>query len=251
MKKALQTSAKVRMSKDGKKYLVIPFRHGTPGSTESKAMPDDIYNKAEFLKYDPEKGYVHGGYGAKNMRQSFIVKSYKEGSIRGAKNPQDAELLQRSNPKQVMRNAYQWGDRLNPDYPLERSKTVMYRIKNDEGKYKTVKSAPHKTNIYAGMVRMQANPNIVRNTMMNPEAQRIMGKDFNMGKFSGTSTGNMRNYSLYYTFRIMHEDSQGWIHPGIKPMNIVKETKEKIEPYVIETIGKGVEKDFKNFFKTE
>src|SRR5690606_34998678 len=89
---------------------------------------------------------------------------------------------------------------------------------------KTIKTASgrktYEQSIYAGMVRFQANPNVKRkNFMMNPEAQKLLGKDFNLGKFTGhNKTGSMRNHSLYYTFRIMHEDSQGWIHPGLKPM---------------------------------
>ena len=43
LKKMLYTSAKVRVSKDGKRYLIIPFRHGVPGTKMFAAMPKDIY----------------------------------------------------------------------------------------------------------------------------------------------------------------------------------------------------------------
>lgn len=50
MKKMLDTSMKVRVSKDGSRYLIIPFRHNTPGKIAlAQAMPSDIYRKARKL----------------------------------------------------------------------------------------------------------------------------------------------------------------------------------------------------------
>lgn len=59
MKKMLQTSHQVRVNKKGKKYLIIPFRHLTPGEfkkgelTEQRAtgrsMPESIYEMAQEL----------------------------------------------------------------------------------------------------------------------------------------------------------------------------------------------------------
>jgi len=60
MKKALQTSPKVRTFASGKKYLIIPFRHGTPRRSEAEAgrkerratlrtMPESIYGLAQKL----------------------------------------------------------------------------------------------------------------------------------------------------------------------------------------------------------
>lgn len=50
MKRALQTSAKVRISKDGHRYLIIPFRHGTPGSTSFQSvMPAAVHEAAKAL----------------------------------------------------------------------------------------------------------------------------------------------------------------------------------------------------------
>lgn len=44
LKKMLDTSLKVRMSKKGKRYLIIPFRHNTPGNTAlAPAMPADVH----------------------------------------------------------------------------------------------------------------------------------------------------------------------------------------------------------------
>ena len=53
--KALQTSHQVRISKKGKKYLIIPFRHGTPGTRQSPPMPQSVYNMAQNLVASQQK----------------------------------------------------------------------------------------------------------------------------------------------------------------------------------------------------
>ena len=51
LKRMLQTSSKVRTSKKGKRYLVIPFRHNTPGSSAmGPAMPKAVYAQARNLE---------------------------------------------------------------------------------------------------------------------------------------------------------------------------------------------------------
>lgn len=54
LKRMLQTSRKVRAvqsgPKKGMRYLIIPFRHNTPGNTAlARAMPDSIYEQAKKL----------------------------------------------------------------------------------------------------------------------------------------------------------------------------------------------------------
>ncbi len=46
LKKMLDSSLKVRRTKDGKRYLIIPFRWGTPGTTGfgSNVMPQAVHN---------------------------------------------------------------------------------------------------------------------------------------------------------------------------------------------------------------
>ena len=51
LKKYLDTSSKVRRTKDGRRFLIIPFTHQTPGnSAHAPAMPEEIYQKAKELK---------------------------------------------------------------------------------------------------------------------------------------------------------------------------------------------------------
>lgn len=50
LKQMLQTSQRTRVGKGGKKYLIIPFRRNTPGSsTLAMSMPSGIYRKAKKL----------------------------------------------------------------------------------------------------------------------------------------------------------------------------------------------------------
>ncbi len=44
MKRMLGSSWKVRVSKKGKRYLIIPFRHDTPGSVQGNAMPQAVHD---------------------------------------------------------------------------------------------------------------------------------------------------------------------------------------------------------------
>lgn len=80
MKKMLDTSMKVRVSKKGRRYLIIPFRHNTPGNeAHAKPMPDHVYDEAQDLS--PSKIVGHGrrasGTGAYdvNTKQPFLVRS--------------------------------------------------------------------------------------------------------------------------------------------------------------------------------
>lgn len=95
MKKMLDSSAKVRISKKGKRYLIIPFRHGNPNSVIHKAMPTEIYKQAVKL------------------RQSKIIGTYEEGIVQGAQSFKEAEIMRANNPNKVKRNLYKWGEHLN------------------------------------------------------------------------------------------------------------------------------------------
>lgn len=63
LKEMLNTSDKTWQSKDGKKYLHIPFRHNIPGA--SGGMPTHVYERAKQLKPSSvtEKGYRYSATG--------------------------------------------------------------------------------------------------------------------------------------------------------------------------------------------
>lgn len=50
LKRMLSTSKRTRVNKAGKRYLIIPFRHNTPGnSAHAKTMPPAVYAQAKGL----------------------------------------------------------------------------------------------------------------------------------------------------------------------------------------------------------
>lgn len=88
LKKMLQTSTKVRETKTGKKYLIIPFRHNTPGNTaHARAMPQDVYD-------------------------SVSSQSFKKSRVTGKTTRLSAS------GHTVPQNIYQWGSRLVHNGPL-------------------------------------------------------------------------------------------------------------------------------------
>lgn len=116
MKKALQTSLKVRINKQGGRYLIIPFRHFTPSSTGAgprSVMPDHIHALARDLK------------------SSRVTGSYQAPSATGVHDPATHA------PAMVTRRTYKWGDRLPAGLA---SKAKLH----------------HKTDPYSGMVRFDA-----------------------------------------------------------------------------------------------
>jgi hypothetical protein len=57
LKKMLDTSMKVRVSKAGRRYLVIPMRQNSPGNTaHAPAMSDDVYAEAKQLSHSRVTG---------------------------------------------------------------------------------------------------------------------------------------------------------------------------------------------------
>ncbi len=89
LKKMLNTSLKVRISKKGSRYLYIPFRHNTPGNNAlSNAMPASIHKIA------------------KTMAPSSIVGKTTRKSGTGAFDIKTKTHLT------VPQNKYKWGDSL-------------------------------------------------------------------------------------------------------------------------------------------
>lgn len=63
MKHALLNSAKAKIGKNGKRFITIPFRHGTPGSTGLRSMPKGIYDQAKQLGYSRRNGFLRKAWG--------------------------------------------------------------------------------------------------------------------------------------------------------------------------------------------
>lgn len=147
LKAMLSTSNKVRQSAKGKRYLIIPFRHNTPGNTAlAAAMPGDVYALAKALSPSRVTGAA--------VRPSGLK----------------AGLL-------VPAHVYKWGDRL-PAGLTPKLKTA------------------HASDPTAGMVRMD------------------------------TSIGGKKS-SAYLTFRVMHQDSGGWVIPARPGLMLAKKVSDE------------------------
>lgn len=133
LKKMLDTSLKVRRTEGGKRFLVIPFRHNTPGNAaHSKAMPGAVYNLAKSMT--PSRVLSTG------QRPSGEVTHL---SPKTGMHPSSKQTPFLSNPKtkqasMVASRKYAWGGRLT---------AAMLK---DAGLSKT------EAKRYAGMVKMDA-----------------------------------------------------------------------------------------------
>jgi len=178
MKNALYTSPKVRISKRGKRYLIIPFRHGVPradGSSSAtlQTMPQNIYQRAKNLPFTVRTGStIKGGV----TRNQYANPPGNAGRLQGVGDQGRRSQIAVRNPKDL---------------------TKFIRRKNPY----TWKSSP-----YANMVRVPRD---------------------------GTGHG------YYMTFRVMTEDSKGWIHPGTPPMKLAEKTAREMNPVVQAIIKDG------------
>lgn len=109
LKAMLNTSMKVRASKDGTRYLIIPFRHNTPGnSAHAKAMSPEVYAQAKALSL------------------STIIGHGRRLSGTGAYN------IATKSPVTVRQRAYNWGSRLVGDN-IPRNAQGMVRMNTATG----------------------------------------------------------------------------------------------------------------------
>ena len=180
MKAMLFTSTKVRISAKGKRYLIIPFRHGTPskGSHEGGVGTDRA-----TLQTMPQSVYAM----AKNLAPSRRTGSF--------------EVHNPATGQPVIRHSYQWGGKLTE------SALAQMGLQN-------LSRRPHwKSSPYAGMVRFPRD----------------------------------NQSTLYMTFRVMHEDSTGWIHPGTPAMWLARKTAEEMQPVVVNLIERGFMSDLHGY----
>lgn len=107
LKKMLDTSLKVRRTEGGKRFLVIPMRHNTPGNGAlAKSMPASVYDMAKQL--------AASRVVATGQRPSGEVTHL---SPKSGMHPSANQTPYLSNPKtkqasMVTARKYAWGDRL-------------------------------------------------------------------------------------------------------------------------------------------
>lgn len=135
LKKMLNTSLKVRRTKTGKRFLVIPFRHNV------KDMPPELYAQAKALEASKVTG--------QSMRRSGEITflSRKTG-MQAASAAQQAKHpfltnMKTKGPMGVAKNHYQWGGRIAAGFfgPNPKGKhdiaSGMVRFDTSSGKQKS------------------------------------------------------------------------------------------------------------------
>lgn len=115
LKKMLNTSHKVRRTKDGRRFLVIPFRHNIPGNEAlAPAMPQQVYDVAS--KLIPSMVVSTG-----QRRAGEITATSKRygmaplGEKRQRRSPYLTDIKTRG-PAMVTKRNYQWGERLGNEF---------------------------------------------------------------------------------------------------------------------------------------
>lgn len=173
LKRMLDTSFKVRVTSRGKRYLIIPFRWGTPGTVGFRNVMPDVAHAF-----------------TRQMAPSSITRVFRRRSGTGAFDPHTRR------PVTVAARRYLWGDRL--------SSSAL------AGMGITGSAARH----MAGMVRMQRP----------------------------TSRGT---HTTYLTFRVMHEDSRGWIARAIPGKWPARTTADLFRPVAERAFRAAVEADIR------
>lgn len=57
-KDGLLASSKAKVGKNGSRYIIVPFRHGTPGTVAMQSMPQHVYAAAKTLGYSRKNNFL-------------------------------------------------------------------------------------------------------------------------------------------------------------------------------------------------
>lgn len=134
LKKMLDTSSKVRRTEDGRRFLVIPMRHNTPGhGAHAQAMPGSLYQLAN--KMTPSRVIGTG----KRLSGEVTHLSPKTGMTKSAKQSPFLTSTKTKQAAMVTSRKYAWGDRVT------------------QAMLKEVGMSKQEAKRYAGMVRMDTS----------------------------------------------------------------------------------------------
>jgi hypothetical protein len=180
LKKMLNTSFKVRRSKSGKRYLIIPFRWGAPTSQVGK----DGKTPSGLRMMPPE---VHEAW--RNLKASRIKGVGWRASGTGA-----WDIKTRA-PAKVGARSYRWGDRMGDEQLKDLG--VHGRMRRH----------------MSGMVHLQ------------------------------NRSGGQGKHGQYLTFRVMTEDSKGWLAPARPGLYPARAVADEMEPLSRAAFEAAVERD--------
>lgn len=108
LKRMLDTSLKVRVNKKGRRYLIIPFRHNTPGAVATgPSMPQHVYDMARKMQVSKVVGQTQrlSGTGAYPLKSPQLLTLQRR--LGGGVANRISTL-----PITVNQNIYRWGGRV-------------------------------------------------------------------------------------------------------------------------------------------
>lgn len=79
MKEKLLASPKAKTGKDGRKYITVPYRHGTPGTVGMSAMPVSVYNLANQLGFSRKNGVIKAFFTGRKYTWNGSLKESSDG----------------------------------------------------------------------------------------------------------------------------------------------------------------------------
>lgn len=173
LKRMLDTSAKVRRTKDGRRFLIIPMRHNTPGEdATSPSMPSSIYALAQNLKQSSISGSRMSATGAlTSLHPKWGMRELKKqtpfASVPGSKMP----LM-------TTRNTYTWGEKLQTQHLIPQMQARyagMVRMKEAGGNSTYVTFRVMMEGSKGWIVPPQPGQHIVKRVVddMTPVAEKI------------------------------------------------------------------------------
>ncbi len=177
LKKMLDTSNKVRRTKDGRRFLVIPMRHNTAGNNAiGRAMPASVNALAQNMAPSKirDEGQRPSGQVTKLSPTAGMSPSRKQ-------TPYLSNISTKQEMTVASRN-YSWGDRISRAQLKAAGASIV-----DQKRYQ-------------GMVRMS------------------------------TSTPGGKKSSAMLTFRIMMENSRGWVIPAQPGQYLARDTVTDMQP---------------------
>lgn len=189
LKQMLSTSPKVRRTKDGRRFMIIPLRANSPGNDAlAQSMPPAVYAAASQLKASTIVGQakrasgemtsIHSKWGTRplNKQTPFLSSTAMRSTF------------------MVNKNVYKWGGKL------------------DTSNMPGLNAADKKR--YQGMVRMD------------------------------NQTPGGKTYSSYLNFRVMMENSPGWIIPARPGLYLAKKTADAMQPLAEKVLQEAVKQSF-------
>jgi hypothetical protein len=79
MKPGLLASPKAKVNKEGKRWITVPYRHGTPGTSGLQSMPKNVYSLAKNLGFSRRNNSLKAFFTGRKYEWSGRLKETNQG----------------------------------------------------------------------------------------------------------------------------------------------------------------------------